>query len=401
MCHYNNAQAQTMTSTSTVYESTTTLQCISPSVAFSATTEPASAVVTITVTTGGPSPAANKMARQTMPGSPARELVHRDLVTDYTTITVPALTSIVSPCVTTILSTIPGQEITVTNFVPYVGPTPTKSASSSSTSSSTSVTPSRTPIPSIITPPPGTPTQSSAPSSIQTPTTSIQTFSKGSSFTTTLGTNPITILPLSGGSSALVNSATLSVGGSATSIGNIVLTYASSGLVAISTPSPISTSNSIVTTMGSSPLTIIELPGEAIVDGTTLSAGGPEATINGVEVTYASTGLIAVETGNTISLGGIIMSIFSYTELDFDAWRYSNSFGNGLYPSYKWDCTSGFEHTDCGTDESLAVYRNSIEEGDVLSISYLDADERYTSSSVDTLKTCVKLGVAYCEHLDR
>lgn len=330
----SHAEAQTTVSTITIYKDTTTSKQIFlcrgtyfPSI------KAGLAFETTTVVTGGPPLATNKMSPETNLGYLSKEFIKRDLVTAYLTTTLSALTVTQTSCIP-IGPGWPGQKETATAFIPYIGASASALTSSvySSTFSSSfsqntyaSPSPLTTPIASktVISqniPLSIIPIQSNTPHpSSYISITPIQPFPARPSITTTIGTNPITIVSLVDGSSALVNSAVLSIGGSATSINSIVFTYALSGLVAISSltslPSPIVPSKEFVTAIGSTSFTITELPAKAIVDNITLSAGGSDATINGVELTYASTGLVAVETGTTIQLGGIIMSIFGYTEL--------------------------------------------------------------------------------------
>lgn len=148
-----------------------------------------------------------------------------------------------------------------------------------------------------------------------TPTTSTLLLQPGQTLTTSFGGAPATIINLPGGSSALVNGGTLSQG-QATTINGEVISVGPSGVVVAPLPSAFTTT---ITTIGSAPLSVVELPGAAVVDGTTLSSGGADITINGVIVTYGESGLIAVSTGSgtttSINIGGVIMSVFGYTEL--------------------------------------------------------------------------------------
>lgn len=115
---------------------------------------------------------------------------------------------------------------------------------------------------------------------------------------------------------AIMNGATLPQGSVATTIKGQAISFGPSGLVALGTGTLVS--SAFTTTIGAAALTLTELPGEAIVNGATLSSGGPDTTINGVVVTYGPSGLIARPTGTgttaVFSLGGIIVSLFGQNE---------------------------------------------------------------------------------------
>jgi len=144
---------------------------------------------------------------------------------------------------------------------------------------------------------------------------------KGETITTIIGSSILTFLELPSGSGAVIDDVTYSAGGAPTTVNNIVLTYGSSGLIAIPSPTQgrSQPGDIITTTIGSTPLAFVQLPSGsgAVVSGATLSAGGAAITINGVIVTYGPSGLLTIpsSTASTIGLGGIIMSMGGFSEL--------------------------------------------------------------------------------------
>lgn len=127
---------------------------------------------------------------------------------------------------------------------------------------------------------------------------------------TTYGTNAVTISPASTG--YVVNSATLTAGGSATTIGSQVFSAGSPGLEVVTGTSPATgISATSITTYGTNTVTISPLSPESgyVVNSATFTAGGSATTIGSEIFSAGSSGLVIVSGTSTVSLGSIILNV--------------------------------------------------------------------------------------------